>query len=333
MQRDSAAALTKLANKIASLLPARGSSLCARYIVVESLLQLFRRVREGGGDVAPIGASLSTILSQLADAVGAADPGAGHAGHACGRPDSDAASSAPARPEIDGAGELLLCLLERSAALVRALPTSPSSGTGDASLLCAPLLRVARRAPPHYAAAALRVVDAALDAALSSPLVDASGGGGGGGEEIDQFAAMDALDDAAMEAAAKVGAFGEELKVVLREAWRGGDVLHERLQARPATDVAAWRRAAREAVELWARIQAFLLRDLALETQVRELAKLREQQGLLRPDYAGRFFGGRSPDEDGRRRGGRRGASSPPLHAHRRHGIGARPTREEARAG
>ena len=58
----------------------------------------------------------------------------------------------------------------------------------------------ARRAPPHYAAAALRVVDAALDAALSSPLVDASGGGGGGGgggEEIDQFAAMDALDDAA----------------------------------------------------------------------------------------------------------------------------------------
>ena len=51
MQRDSAAALTKLANKIASLLPARGSSLCARYIVVESLLQLFRRVREGGGKI------------------------------------------------------------------------------------------------------------------------------------------------------------------------------------------------------------------------------------------------------------------------------------------
>ena len=39
---------------MARMVPLHGSSLCACYVVIEALLQLFRRVHQSGADVSPI---------------------------------------------------------------------------------------------------------------------------------------------------------------------------------------------------------------------------------------------------------------------------------------
>lgn len=288
MQRDSPASLTKLAKKIMHMLPLDNSSLCACYIVIEALLQLFRRVQESGTDVTPIAGSVNSILEKLALAVGvpAASPLA--AGGATG-----SNGTISARPQIDGAGELLVYLLENMVSLIERVadmpPTPGPDASGEALLLGEPLAMLALCSEPHFCSPALRVVEVAIDTALLNPLVEEHDADVDIMEDDDIFGGID-LDDAKLRAAQKMDKFRRECTEVLTSVWRGGEVLHERFTSRWRSrpdDESGRRRLIRDVVRTWARMQAFLLKGMPQEARLRALD--RHKEGLLKEEALIRF--------------------------------------------
>jgi hypothetical protein len=300
MPRSGPATLIRLANKIVKMLPLNGSSLCAGYIVIEALLHLFRRVQESAADVTPIAASLNSILQQLSHAVGvpasssplAAGPGA---------TGSSSSTTTTIRPHV--AGELLLYLLVNMASLiehVRNMPPTPGAdASGEAVLLSEPLAMLARYADPRLCFPALRVVEVAIDTALSNPLLAEQGADEAAGQEAGQGAGADAmdeddpfrgldLDDAKIRAAQKLDKFRRECTDVLTSVWRGGEVLHEhftipRWTSRPGNEKSR-QEMTHEVLRTWARMQAFLLNGMPQEARLRALDrhKLLKEEALVR---------------------------------------------------